>query len=405
MAKYMYQAKNAAGQKQMGQLEGADEAEIRLKIKAMNMVPLNIILVPGSRAQKKEAFFKRRVSSKDLQIFTRQFSTLINAGISLVDALNILAQGKKTAMMKSTIMQVKTSIEGGKRLGDSMAMAPHVFDRLYVNMVRAGEEAGILDNILNRLSAYIEKSEKLRKQVMGAMMYPAIVIVLAGLVIAAILIFVIPQFQEFYKAGGKDLPAITQAVVTLSDLLLTRWYVFLAVAIGGPIGFYLWYNTPDGKDVVDRALIRMPLFGELVQKSAVAKMTRTLSTLLSSGVNVIEAIDIAAKTSGNSVIEDALIRCKESVTSGKPLAAPLLKEKMIPDMVTQMISIGEQSGTLDSMLSKIADFYEDDVEAAVKGLTSLIEPLLMVVLGGIIAGLVAAMYLPIFNMANVVGGQ
>jgi type IV pilus assembly protein PilC len=408
MPKFMFQAKTASGQVQMGQLEAADEADARSKLKMRNLTPLKLLMVGGSAAKRSGAaevgFFEKRVPSKDMQIFTRQFSTLINAGIPVVDSLKMLGEGKRNEMLKEAATQVRLSIEAGKRLGDAMAAIPKVFDRFYINMVRAGEEAGILDNILLRLSTYMEKAEKIKKQVKGALFYPAAILIVAAVVITGILVFVIPKFQEMYKGAGQDLPAITQMVVHMSDFLIHKWYMAIGGAIAIPYFIGSWAGTNEGKDTIDRVMIKMPLFGELVQKAAVARMTRTLSTLLSSGVGVVEALDIAAKTAGNRVIEDALIRSKESVISGRPLAAPLMKEPLIPDMVTQMIAIGEQSGTLDTMLGKIADFYEDDVENAVKALTSLIEPIMMVFLGGIIAVLVLAMYLPIFKMADVVTG-
>jgi type IV pilus assembly protein PilC len=408
MPKYMFQAKAVTGQVQMGQIEAADETDARNKLRARSLTPLKVLLVGGGKAAVKGGggggFFQKRVPSKDMQIFTRQFSTLINAGIPVVDSLKMLSEGKRNEMLKEAASNVKSSIESGKRLGDSMAASPAVFDRFYVNMVRAGEEAGILDNILLRLSTYMEKSEKIKKQVKGALFYPAAILVVAAIVITGILVFVIPRFQEMYKGAGQQLPFITQIVVKASDFLIHRWYFAIGGAIAIPYFFKSWLDTPEGKDTFDRLMIKMPIFGELIQKSSVARMTRTLSTLLSSGVSVVDALDIAAKTAGNKVIEDALVRSKESVISGRPLAAPLTKEPLIPDMVTQMIAIGEQSGTLDTMLGKIADFYEDDVENAVKAMTSLIEPIMMVFLGGIIAVLVLAMYLPIFNMANVVTG-
>ncbi len=409
MARYMFQAKAANGQIQTGQIEASDEAEVRAKLLAKNMTVLRIALAAKSGAggaSSGPGLFDKKVPSKDLQIFTRQFSTLINAGIPVVDSLKLLAEGKRNLMIKEAAGKVKTLIESGKRLGDGMAASPLVFDRFYVNMVRAGEEAGILDGILLRLSSYMEKSEKLKKQVSSAMFYPAAIIFVAIIVIAGILVFVIPRFQELYQGAGKELPLITQIVVNVSQFFITKWYLVILGIVGTPIGLMQYYNTEEGKNNFDRIFIKLPVFGELIQKSSVARMTRTLSTLLSSGVGVIEAIDIAAKTAGNKVIEDALVRCKESVTQGRPFATPLQKEPMVPDMVGQMIAIGEQSGTLDTMLGKIADFYEDDVENAVKAMTSLIEPLLMVVLGGVIAFLVVAMYLPIFDMANVAtGGQ
>ncbi|MFN7454220.1 MAG: type II secretion system F family protein [Pseudobdellovibrionaceae bacterium] len=406
MAKFMYQAKTAAGQVTVGQLEASDEAEVRVRLKAMNMQPLRLVKTSSgpSLSFNFESLGKKKVSGKELQIFTRQLATLINAGITIVDSLKMLSEGKRNPQLKEAAARVKSSIEQGKRLGDAMAANPEVFDRFFVNMVRAGEEAGILDGILNRLAVYMEKSEKIRKQVSGALVYPAAIIVVAAIVISGILIFVIPQFQDLYKGAGQELPAMTQMVVALSNFFRNQWYIVLALMIGIPYGFLAYYRSPEGKDTMDRIFIQLPVFGELIQKSAVAKMTRTLSTLLSSGVSVIEALDIASKTAGNKVIEDALLRSKESVTSGRPLAAPLAKEKMIPDMVTQMIAIGEQSGTLDVMLGKIADFYEDDVENAVKAMTSLIEPLMMIFLGGAIAFLVVAMYMPIFGMANLAGG-
>lgn len=404
MARFMYQAKNAAGKVIMGQMDALDEGDLRNKLRMQNLNVLRVLQAGGGPKTGGGFALQSRVPSKDLQVFTRQFSTLINSSIPVVDALKMLSEGKRNPQLKEAATNVRLAIEAGKRLGDAMAASPLVFDRFYVNMVRAGEEAGILDGILNRLAIYMEKSEKIKKQVKGAMVYPISILVVAAVVVSAILVFVIPKFQEMYKGAGKELPAITQLVVACSEFMIHRWYIIIGAAIAIPWLFMYWYNTPEGKDTCDRIFIKMPIFGELIQKSAVARMTRTLSTLLSSGVGVIEALDIASKTAGNKVIEDALNRSKESVTAGRPLAAPLSKEPMIPDMVSQMISIGEQSGSLDTMLGKIADFYEDDVENAVKTMTSMIEPLLMIFLGGTIAVLVLAMYLPIFNMAEVTTG-
>jgi type IV pilus assembly protein PilC len=404
MAKYVYQAKAQNGQLTTGQMEAADENDARIKLRSKNLTPLRLVQTQSGGGQKGktglDSIFQQRVNTRDLQIFTRQFSTLINAGIPIVDALKMLAEGKRNPMLKEVAISVRETIESGKRLGEAMAAHPLVFDRFFVNMVRAGEEAGILDGILARLSIYMEKSEKIKKQVKGAMVYPATIMVIAAVVVTGILVFIIPKFQDLYKNSGHELPAMTQIVVNLSHLFIHKWYIPLAVVVGVPFAILQWYRTPEGRITMDRFLISAPLFGDLVQKASVARMTRTLSTLLSSGVSVIDALEIAARTAGNNVIETALVRSKDAVMQGRPLAAPLVKEKMIPEMVTQMIAIGEKSGTLDTMLSKIADFYEDDVENAVKGLTSMIEPLMMVFLGGIIAFLVIAMYLPIFDMAN-----
>lgn len=408
MARYTYQAKAANGSITTGQIDAANEGEAQARLKAKQLTPLRLVKSVGGGGNKGGAnpgLFAPRVNSADLQIFTRQFSTLINAGIPIVDSLKILSEGKRNPLLKVTASKVKDSIEGGKRLGDAMAQHPTVFDRFYVNMVRAGEEAGILDGILGRMSIYLEKSEKLKKQIKGAMTYPLAIVAISILVVGGILVFIIPEFQKLYSNAGKELPGVTKIVIGLSETVTKRWYVVLAVIIGTPIALVQYYRTAEGRDVMDRILIKAPLLGDLIQKSSIARMTRTLSTLLSSGVSVVDALDIAAKTSGNAVIEEALYRSKDSVIAGRPLAAPLSKEPMIPDMVTQMISIGEKSGTMDQMLGKIADFYEDDVESAVKAVTSMIEPLLMVVLGGIIAFLVIAMYLPIFDLATVAAGK
>ncbi len=407
MPRYMFQAKNAAGKVQIGQLDAVDEVEVRGKLKAQNLVPLRILSAPGPQPFKNPlaAFGAGKVSAKDLQIFTRQFSTLINAGIPVVDSLKMLSEGKRDPQLKDAAQKVRQAIEAGKRLGDAMATLPDVFDRFYVNMVRAGEEAGILDGILMRLAAYMEKSEKLKKQVKGALFLPGAIIVVAFIVIAGILIFVIPRFQELYSGAGRELPFLTRVVVALSQFFIHKWYLVIAGMVGVPWAALAWKNTQEGREILDRVFLKVPLFGELIQKSSVAKLSRTLSTLLSSGVSVMDALDIAARTAGNVVIEGALIRSKESVMTGRPLATPLQKEPAIPDMVSQMIAIGEQSGTLDTMLGKIADFYEDDVENAVKALTSMIEPILMIFLGGTIAVLVLAMYMPIFEMADVATGN
>lgn len=412
MAKFAYKAKASSGELTQGAIEATSATEARVKLRAQNLEPMTIVSVvrPTQVAAKSSSqgsmfsgLLSTRVNSKDLQIFTRQFATLINAGIPVVDSLKILSEGLRPGPLKEAASKVKISIEGGRRLADSMAASPRVFDKLYCNMIQAGEEAGILDTILQRLATYMEKSEKIKGQVKGALIYPSVIVAVACLVITGILIFIIPKFQEFFMAAGKEPPALTMFVVGISQSLMHKWYMYLGAIVGIPIMFSQWLKTPDGKITFDRVMIKAPVFGEVLQKSAVARLSRTLSTLLASGVGIIDAIEIAARTSGNSVIEEAMIKCKASVTQGRTFAQPLAKQKAIPEMVVQMIAIGEQSGTLDKMLGKIADFYEDEVETAIKTMTSLIEPLLMVVLGGIIAFLVIAMYLPVFQMGDVVG--
>ncbi|MFP5518866.1 MAG: type II secretion system F family protein [Bdellovibrionia bacterium] len=404
MAKFAYQAKSLSGQIVNGEIEATSPQEAVVRIRAKQLIPVRIQISkgPNARVGSDMGLFAPTVSTKDLQVFTRQFATLINAGIPVVDSLKILSEGLRSGLLKDAAASVKAQIEAGKRLADAMATSPAVFDKLYVNMIQAGEEAGILDSILLRLATYMEKSEKIKGQVKGALVYPAVIIVVAMIVITGILVFIIPKFQEFYGSTGSEPPALTLFVVGISQSIINQWYVYLGAIIGTPILFMNWAKTPAGKDTLDRFLLRIPVVGEVILKTAIARLTRTLSTLLSSGVGLIEAIEISAKTAGNNVIETALNNCKAAVTQGKPFAFPLSKEKAFPDMVVQMISIGEQSGTLDIMLGKIADFYEDEVETAVKAMTSLVEPLLMVVLGGIIAFLVIAMYLPIFGMGDVI---
>lgn len=396
MPKFKYQARTVGGQNINGEIEAPNQQEVVTRLRAQKLIPLRVMPMSGIT----NSFFVSKVNSKDLQIFTRQFSTLINAGVPVVDSLKILSEGLRPGLLKQASAQVKTSIESGANLADAMMKVPNVFDKLYCNMIAAGEAAGILDGILHRLALYMEKSEKIKGQVKGALVYPVVIMLVAIIVISGILVFVIPKFMEFFVSSGQEPPALTSMVVALSKSLISRWYLYLGSVILVPMGLMQYAETPEGKKIFDKIIFHAPIFGEVVQKSSIARMTRTLGTLLSSGVGLLEAIEIAARTSGNIVVEEALMRSKESVTSGRSFTAPLLKEKTFPDMVVQMISIGEQSGTLDIMLGKIADFYEDEVETAVKAMTSILEPLLMVILGAIISILVVAMYLPIFNMAG-----
>jgi type IV pilus assembly protein PilC len=307
------------------------------------------------------------VNFRDLQIYTRQFATLINAGIPVVDSLRILTNGLRPGLLKDASSLIKSSIEGGNRLSEAMAKSPSVFDRLYCNMVQAGEEAGILDTIMLRLAMYIEKNEKIKRQVKGALIYPASILVVASLVVVIIMVFVIPKFMEFFISNGAELPWLTSVVVTISNALINQWYLFVGGAIGIPYFINRVLQTPAGKNQFDRLMYDAPIFGELIQKSAIARLSRTLSTLLTAGVGMIEALDISSRTSGNIVVETALAKARDSVKAGRTLAAPLSRDKVFPDMVVQMISIGEQSGTLEKMLEKIADFYEDEVEVAAEG--------------------------------------
>lgn len=408
MATYQYQARTLSGKLTRGSIEARDESDAKFKLRTKQLLPTKIELsVEKKHSNEIENFIKSflapKINSKDLQIFTRQFATLINAGIPIVDALKILAEGVTNVVLKDALNQIRGSIETGRRLSDSMSIHDRVFDRLYCNLIKAGEEAGILDTILTRLSVYIEKNEKIKSQVKGALVMPAVITFVAMLVISGIIVFIIPKFESFYAGSGKALPALTQMIVDLSLFMRTKWYLIIISLLGVGGGFTYYLNTPEGQQQKDEVMINAPLFGPVIQKSSVARMSRTLSTLLSSGVGLIEAIDIAAKTAGNCVIEKALVACKESVMVGKPFHQPLARQKEIPVMVSQMVAIGEQTGAIDTMLAKIADFYEDEVENAIKAMTSLIEPLMMVVLGGIIAVIMVAMYLPIFGLGDTIG--
>ncbi|RME14724.1 MAG: type II secretion system F family protein [Bdellovibrio sp.] len=410
MELFNFEAKTLAGKIIKGKVKADSEAEARLKIRAEKLIPLKV-----GRAQKRfQAFtkkkteggtslFRRRVKPKELQIFTRQFSVLVSAGVPIVQGLEAMAGQGRGTVLNEAISDILDRVNSGGRLADAMSYHPKIFDRMYVNLVRAGEEGGVLDVILARLAEYIEKSVKIKSRIRGALMYPAIVLVVAFVIIALILTFVIPSFVNMFEQNNLDLPALTQAVIDLSENFKANWYYYLLGFIMSIFGIKTYYQTPGGKRAIDKLLIRSPIFGVLVQKGSLARFSRTLATMLQAGVRIVEALDIAASTAGNFVIESSILRSKEFVSKGRSLVDPLKTNKYIPQMVTQMIFIGEQTGNLDVMLQKIADFYEDEVEVTADTLTSLIEPLMMIFLGGIIAVLVLSMYLPIFQMASAFG--
>lgn len=403
MAKFQFEAKAANGKEFRGEVDAANEAEARIKIRAQRLVPLRVV----SKDHKVSAVKKvglSKVPAKEMQIFTRQLATLLGSGIPILQSLDVLARSSRSPALTKALQDVVTNVSKGKRFAEALAENPLVFDRFYVNMVRAGEESGGLDTVLNRLAVYIEKSVKIVGKIKGAMLYPAVIVVVAGCVVAAILVFVIPKFQDLFKNAHQELPGLTQMVVRASEFFIHYWWAIAGAIVGGAVAISNYYRTDVGRATIDAILIDVPLIGELMQKGAIARFTRTLATLLSSGVGIMEAMDIAAKVVGNVIIEKALVRARDSISEGKSITVPFAKEKYIPGMVTQMIGVGEQTGNLDQMLTKIADFYEDEVDVTVGALTSVLEPLLMVVLGVIIAVLVIAMYLPIFNMAASAGG-
>jgi type IV pilus assembly protein PilC len=399
MATFSYSARGPGGKTLRGDIEATSIVEARVKLRAQKMVPVKIA-PKGAGLDLKFSFGGGSVPGKDLQIFTRQFATLINSGIPIVQSLAVLSQAAQNKNLKEAVNRIRSEVEQGRRLADSMLLYPKIFDNLYINLVKAGEEGGVLDTVLNRLAVYIEKSNKIIAKVKGAMFYPVAVMIVAGIVVSGLLVFVIPKFESIFKSSGQELPGLTQMVINLSHAFVRNWYFFI-VGIGGSVfGIIKYYGSPSGKDFFDAFLIRTPLLGTIIQKNAVARFSRTLSTMLSSGVGVLDALDIAGRTVGNSIMEKTIIKARLMVQEGKSMIVAFHKDRYFPDMVVQMIGVGEQTGALDVMLGKVADFYEDEVEYAVGAMTSMMEPLMMVFLGGIIAVLVVAMYLPIFNLAG-----
>jgi len=342
----------------------------------------------------------RGVPSKNIAVFTRQFSVMIDAGLPLVQCLDILGNQEEHKYFAQVILQTRTDVEGGMSLADAMKRHPKVFDALFCNMIAAGEAGGILDTILKRLATYIEKAVKLQSQVKSAMIYPVAVIVIAALVIGVILWKVIPTFAALFAGLGAQLPLPTRVVIALSNNLVRFFPFLIVVGVAGSWGFKTYYATEKGRRVIDAISLKLPVLGPILRKIAVARFCRTLSTLMASGVPILDGLDITAKTSGNAIIEDAIQQTRKSIERGETISAPLKETKVFPGMVCQMISVGEATGALDTMLSKIADFYEEEVDVAVEGLLTLMEPIMIAFLGGAVGGIVIAMYMPIFDLIS-----
>ncbi|HJP85429.1 MAG TPA: type II secretion system F family protein [Gemmatimonadaceae bacterium] len=342
------------------------------------------------------------IKTRDVVIFTRQFSTMINSGLPLVQALTILAEQTDNKALAEVTKKVVFDVESGNTVADALSKHPKAFTNLYVNMVAAGEAGGILDTILMRLATFLEKNDALVRKVKGAMIYPAVIMSVAAIAIVVLLIFVIPVFEGMFSSVGLALPLPTRIVIGASRFLKSYWWMVLAAVVTGGYAFKKYYATPNGKLVIDRLMLKMPVLGDVLRKSAVSRFTRTLGTLISSGVSILEGLEITAKTAGNRVIQDAIMESRSSIAGGDTIAQPLQKSKVFPPMVISMIAVGEQTGGLDEMLSKIADFYDEEVDAAVSNLLSLLEPIMIVFLGVVVGGMVVAMYLPIFDMINAV---
>jgi type IV pilus assembly protein PilC len=403
MPAYVWKGVNRKGQKKKGEMDAENENFVRLTLRRQGIEPSSIKLKPKDIFENLK-LFQPKVTEKDIVVMTRQFATMIDAGLPLVQCLDILYSQQDNRTFKRILKQIKDDVEEGSTFADALKKHPDVFDDLFVNLVAAGEIGGILDVILNRLANYIEKAAKLKKKVKGAMVYPLVVMIIAVCVVAVILIFVIPVFQQMFADFGRALPAPTQFVVNLSNFVKS-YIIYIVVLVALCVfAFRRFYRTERGRTVVDDLILKAPVFGVLIRKVAVAKFTRTLGTMISSGVPILDSLDIVAATAGNKTIETALRETRMSISEGRTIAEPLADSDVFPAMVVQMISVGEATGALDTMLTKIADFYDDEVDAAVDALTAMLEPFMMVFLGGTIGGLVVSMYLPIFQMAGAVGG-
>ena len=383
-----------------GEVEAEDEKSAVSKLKQQNIRATNIKEKGGGSALFGPKVHK--ITTRDVVIFTRQFSTMVDAGLPLVQCLDILGKQADNPTFGEKILKVKGNIEIGNNLSESLKKFPEIWDSLYCNLVEAGEVGGILDIILRRLAEYIEKAEALKKKVKAAMVYPGAIMTVAFVVVAFLMIFVIPAFAALFEGGGQELPGPTQIVMDVSNFFQHQWYVMIGGGVAFIFIFKKVYATERGNIEIDRIALKLPVFGMLIRKVSVAKFSRTLGTLISSGVPLIEALDICARTSGNKIVEIAVFKTINAIKEGESIAAPLSREDVFPPMVIQMIDVGEASGSLDKMLSKIADFYDEEVDAAVEGLTALLEPMLMVFLGCIVGFIVVAMYLPIFKMGDAV---
>ena len=398
MSEFVWEARGKTGELRKGVMEADTENTVQTRLRSQQLNPTKV----KKKARSLNINIGSGVSQKDLVTFTRLFATMIDAGLPIVQCLEILQGQTENKRFALILRDIKASVEQGATFSDSLRKHPKVFDALYTNLVQAGEVGGILDTILNRLAVYIEKAMKLRRQLRGAMVYPSAVLIVFSVVLTVLLTFVIPAFKTMFKDfGAKDeLPALTEFVIDVSEAFIGHLPIVLGGAIAAII-FAMWgYKKPRGKKFAHKLLLRLPIMGPVIRKIAVARFTRTLGTLLSSGVPILDALDIVAKTAGNVVVEEAILYTRLRISEGKNMAGPLTETNVFPPMVVQMVGVGEQTGALDTMLNKIADFYEDEVDVAVSALTSLIEPFMMVGIGGTVGVVLIAMYLPIFSIAG-----
>ena len=398
MPVWSYSARTVSGELKRAEHEAASRDEVMAHLRSQRLIPITVREKP--KGFNLPVLGGGKVKTRDVVIMTRQFATMINAGLPLVQAIDILAKQSDNKTLQSTLEDVLYDVESGNTLADAMRDHTKVFSPLYVNMVAAGEAGGILDTILIRLAVFLEKAEALARKVKGAMIYPAVISVVAATAIVVLLLFVIPTFQQMFASFDQALPLPTRIVIMASDTLQSYWWA-MAGGIGATVWlFKRWIATSTGRLTFDRILLRLPIFGNLARKSSVARFTRTLGTLLSSGVTILDGLEITARTSGNRVIHDAIMASRSSIAGGESISEPLRLSGVFPPMVTQMINVGEETGDLDGMLTKIADFYDDEVDTAVESLLKAMEPLMIVVLGTVVGGMIVAMYLPIFGIIN-----
>jgi type IV pilus assembly protein PilC len=405
MAIFLWEGKTAQGRVLKGELEASNLEAVFAILRDRRIRPIpNRIREKGRGldAEIKIPGFGEKLKARDLSVFTRQFATMIDAGLTIVQCLDIQTQQSESKVLRNTLRAIKQDVEGGSTLAEALRKHPKIFDDLYVNMVEAGEAGGVLNAILNRIALFIEKANKLKKKVKGAMIYPCTIIGVAIVVVAILLIFVIPVFAELYGSMGKALPAPTQITINISNWVRANCLYMVFAIVGIIIAIRFYYQTENGRMNIDRLLLRLPVVGDLLRKVAVARFSQNMAILLSSGVPILDGLAITARTAGNRVIEKAIMESRVSISQGRTVAEPLRESKIFPPMVCQMVAVGEHTGGLDNMLRKVAELYEDEVDDAVANLTALMEPMIMVVLGVILGGLVISMYLPIFQLGSVV---
>ena len=405
MPVFRWQGVSPRGEVLAGEMDAPTRDAVLVRLRSQRIQPLPAKIKERGKGFDREMTipgFSESVRGRDIVIFTRQLATMIDAGLPIVQCLDVLATQSPNKKLRNVVRGLKEEVEAGSTFTDALRKHIKLFDELYVNMVAAGEVGGILDSILNRLAGYMEKAMKLKSKIKGAMIYPAVIVTVAVTVTAVLLVFVIPVFAELFESFGKALPAPTQFVINLSNFTIAYFKYMLIVVIAAIVALRQFYKTEAGNLALDQLFLQLPVFGDLIRKTAVARFTRTLSTLVSSGVPILDALAITARTAGNKVVERAVLATRISISEGRTIAEPLAQSKVFPPMVVQMISVGESTGALDAMLNKIAEFYEEEVDNAVNNLTALMEPLIIVFLGVVIGGLVIAMYMPIFKLGTVI---